>query len=251
VHVAAPLDVFAKVSGLDASLQVVGRPASFLAAGPLTPSAALLLYAQLRSTVTPLGWSVLIVDAEEYGGLLTTGLVTAGVTSKTLATDAEHIFRTLEEELVEDARESDSEDPLEAYRAQLSQVELPLPKAAVTSEPYHFLENIEACRVLVLPVPEALAIAAVGFGGFNAAPGSEVNAVLHSYWYERFGAVPVYAGPDYIEFSVARPPASPEALRTLVRQHYIYCPDILEQGGHTLPGLARAHAGERWFFWWD
>ena len=57
---------------------------------------------------------------------------------------------------------------------------------------------------------------------------------------------------DVLEMRVARPPADREGALDLARQHYLYCPDLVDQGTPTLDGLGAALLGSPvWSFWWD
>jgi hypothetical protein len=90
------------------------------------------------------------------------------------------------------------------------------------------------------------------FGGWNACPEPSAHAMVAKYWEQQYGARIAVLTSDTIEFTVDRPPNSPEECAQLARQQYIYCTDIVEQGVGSIPTLAQALRGARvWFFWWD
>lgn len=114
-------------------------------------------------------------------------------------------------------------------------------------------EFIDEVVIALVPVTEAAAIPAVpGFGAFNDCPEPAAHVAIHRYWNERYGAEIVARSEDYIECSIARPPATREAAINLAREHYAYCYDIVEQGTETISTLsAMLLDNPTWFFWWD
>lgn len=89
-------------------------------------------------------------------------------------------------------------------------------------------------------------------GSWNCCPEPFGHALLARYWEGRFGARIAVITSDTVEFTVDHPPTTDEACRQLAREHYIYCPDIVDQGVGSLEALAEALKESRtWYFWWD
>ncbi len=90
------------------------------------------------------------------------------------------------------------------------------------------------------------------FGAFNSCPHADEHAGFLRRWQEQYGAELVALTPDVMEVRATRPPKKrPEALQ-LAREHYLYCRDIVDQGGQTIDNLAAERLnGSAWFFWWD
>jgi hypothetical protein len=248
-------DVLVSAREVDPTFQLAGDAPRFIASRALSPRAALDLRERLHSRIIKQGWTVLIVDDDAYSFLLQAGLrMPDDIDASAASSESERIFRELEERLVEsidDPDEPSGNAVVDRYRVQLEEIQAVPSAEEETTGGFHFLENADAVLVLLLPVPEQLAFAAVGFGGFSEAPDEEVNRVIHAYWHARYGAVPIYAGADYLEFAVARPPTTVESVRRLTWEQYVYCSDIVEQGTQSLPALASELRKHRWFFWWD
>jgi len=94
--------------------------------------------------------------------------------------------------------------------------------------------------------------AALGWwGGTNyALSGADFSAVLQS-WEDRFGTVLVSIGFDTMTVQVGRRPESEQQLDALLREHYAFCPDNIDQG--MKPDAFRLGLAEwgYWNFWWD
>ncbi|OYO09953.1 hypothetical protein CGZ98_12645 [Enemella evansiae] len=80
--------------------------------------------------------------------------------------------------------------------------------------------------------------------------GEPLSAVLRS-WEDRFGAVLTGLGFDTLAVQVPRRPSSDEQLRRLVGEHYVWCPDIIDQGLPPADYLAQLRTADGWAFWWD
>lgn len=90
------------------------------------------------------------------------------------------------------------------------------------------------------------------FGGWNNCPSPEEHAALFRYWQQHYGAQLVTLAGDTLEMTVTRPPTTRAAALALAQQHYVYCPDTVEQGCETLEALAASLLNAPvWFFWWD
>lgn len=94
--------------------------------------------------------------------------------------------------------------------------------------------------------------ARLAWGGFNECPLPHVHCILHRDWEERFGSEIVSLTDSVVECRVARPPSTREEAYLLAQEHYLYCPDIVDQGTESIVGLAAELLGNPyWFFWWD
>ncbi|HEY9841116.1 MAG TPA: DUF4253 domain-containing protein [Candidatus Obscuribacterales bacterium] len=108
-------------------------------------------------------------------------------------------------------------------------------------------------QLALLPCQKGWQAAAfVGFGGWNDTPEPPSQVAVQKYWYERFGAEPVSMTDSELEMRVARPPKTEKEAMELARQHYSFCPDVVDQGVGSLDILARnlLH-NPYWYFWWD
>ena len=110
----------------------------------------------------------------------------------------------------------------------------------------------DSMRVLVVSAAAHRLPIYLRFGGFNECPTPAQQAVALRAWQDRFGARLVFVGEATLELLVARPPRDLESVRTLAWEHYLFCPDIVDQGTNSVAGLAHELAGSpTWFFWWD
>lgn len=113
--------------------------------------------------------------------------------------------------------------------------------------------GVEAGGLLLVPVARPADVpAALGWwGGTNyAISGADFSAVLRS-WEDRFGTILVSVGFDSMTVQVGRPPATEEQADALLREHYGFCPDNIDQG--MAPDAFRVGLTEwrYWNFWWD
>lgn len=117
----------------------------------------------------------------------------------------------------------------------------------LTGEPY--------AEVFLTVVPAALAWMAPCYliqGGWNECPYPHEHAALFKHWQEKYGATVACWADDVIEMQVTRPPTTREEALKLAREHYLYCPDIVDQGVESVAGLAALLLNGRvWYFWWD
>lgn len=80
--------------------------------------------------------------------------------------------------------------------------------------------------------------------------GADLTAVFAS-WEDRFGAVLVGVTPDMVKVSVARPVRDPEPAAQLAREHYAFCPEVIEGYG-GIEGYAEfLFDQQEWEFWWQ
>ena len=80
--------------------------------------------------------------------------------------------------------------------------------------------------------------------------GADFSAVLRS-WEDRFGTILVSIGFDTMTVQVGRRTESEEQIDALLREHYAFCPDNIDQ--RLRPEVLRLGLPERpyWNFWWD
>lgn len=97
------------------------------------------------------------------------------------------------------------------------------------------------------------ALAALGFGNWNACPPPAEHVAILRYWNQRFGVQLRAMAHDVLELDVANPPASFADAVALAREQYGYAGDIVMQTEHdTIGTLAAALVGSaHWHFWWD
>ncbi len=92
----------------------------------------------------------------------------------------------------------------------------------------------------------------LNLGGWNDCPIPDKHCAVWKTWGERYGAEPVGATEDVVEFLVRRPPETREAAMELAWEQHGYCQDIVSQGTETVSALAATLLdGRTWFFWWD
>lgn len=88
-------------------------------------------------------------------------------------------------------------------------------------------------------------------GGWGNCPKAEHLVSVAKHWYEAFGAVPAVISEDIIEFAVPKPVSDEESL-SLAKEHYAFCPDIVDQNLGTINALADVlRKSTVWFFWWE
>lgn len=107
--------------------------------------------------------------------------------------------------------------------------------------------------LLVVPTTRPADIpAALGWlGGTNYdILGPDISAVLRS-WEDRFGAVLMQLNPDFLTLQVPHPPTDPGEQVQAALEHYLFCPDNIEQGTQTFENYVPAIPALAWAFWWD
>lgn len=91
----------------------------------------------------------------------------------------------------------------------------------------------------------------IPFGNWNECPDTPELMSISKYWFERFQAVPALISADTLNFYVAEPVRSEQALE-LATEQFAICADIVEQGTETISALADSLSQSHvWFFWWD
>jgi len=82
----------------------------------------------------------------------------------------------------------------------------------------------------------------------------DVHMAILKRWYTDYGAELVVSSGATYELQVSNPPTSKEAAMKLAVEHYLYCPDCVEQS--SAPNTIKYRAakllnGRTWYFWWD
>jgi hypothetical protein len=87
-------------------------------------------------------------------------------------------------------------------------------------------------------------------GGWNDMPESAALVAALRAWRQRYGAELVALAYDSMDIRVERTLSSRDEAIELAQEHFLFCPDALNE--MTLRELA-AHLieNDRWFFWWD
>ena len=94
--------------------------------------------------------------------------------------------------------------------------------------------------------------ALIKYGNWNSCPSPAVHVALMRSWNMRFGTELMTLTRDTIEMIVERPPIDRGEAIELAKEHYLYCPDTIEQGFGTIDRLAASLLNGRiWHFWWD
>ncbi len=90
------------------------------------------------------------------------------------------------------------------------------------------------------------------FGGWNSCPAPELHCAQWKQWQLKYGAQIIGISNDVIEAHVSKPPTTQEEALALAWEHYLYCPDVVEQGVESIAKLAEVLINhECWYFWWD
>lgn len=117
----------------------------------------------------------------------------------------------------------------------------------VTQQPLDTLAAVEIECEHSWQIPAHL-----GFGGWNHCPAPAEHCALWQHWQQKYDARIVGVSGDVIEAHVENPPTTREEAIAVAWQHYLYCPDLVEQGEETITNLAAALLDQKvWFFWWD
>lgn len=113
----------------------------------------------------------------------------------------------------------------------------------------------DAFDLLLVKIPTSRpeeAFAYFPIGGINLCPPSAELVALAARWREHFGAVPAVITYDSLEFYVPNPPATIKAAADLAREHYLVCPDLVDQICDDMENLtSNLFKNAQWFFWWD
>ncbi|MBS2001112.1 MAG: DUF4253 domain-containing protein [Candidatus Obscuribacterales bacterium] len=90
------------------------------------------------------------------------------------------------------------------------------------------------------------------YGGWNDCPVPQVHVGFFKRWFKMHDAEIVSIGRATIEMVVERPPSTREEALEIAREHFVYCPDSVDQGAGNVSSLAAELLNGRvWHFWWD
>lgn len=115
------------------------------------------------------------------------------------------------------------------------------------------LETGSAGGLLLVPVARPADVpAALGWmGAANYDMSGDDHAAVLRSWEDRFGAALVGIGFDTLLVQVGQVPQSAEQIDGLLREHYAYCPDNIDQGLDADEFRAGLTEWTHWSFWWD
>jgi len=107
--------------------------------------------------------------------------------------------------------------------------------------------------LILVPAPKSYEIPAyLKWHAFNYCPPTEFHVAILKTWHERFGAVLVGIGNDFLEVIVSNPPKTLDEALQLAEEEYFYCPENINDRLGTLSGrAAELMVDSWWFFWWD
>jgi hypothetical protein len=100
-----------------------------------------------------------------------------------------------------------------------------------------------ACKPWELP-------ATIGLGGWNEAPAPDEQSAMLRHWSQKYGAELVAIGDSgYLEGRTRL--LTPDQIKTLAWEMFLFCEDIVLQSSRTVARLAPGLAGGRFYLWWD
>jgi hypothetical protein len=106
-------------------------------------------------------------------------------------------------------------------------------------------------HIAIIPTSDPTTVPAyLRAGGWNDMPEPAALVAALRVWRQRYGAELVALAYDSMDIRVERTLSSRDEAIELAREHFLFCPDALNE--MTLRELA-AHLIENdwWFFWWD
>lgn len=112
---------------------------------------------------------------------------------------------------------------------------------------------IEKAYLLLIPCRHGYEVPAyLNFGAWNSCPPPEYHVAAMREWNRRYGSELIALGGDVAVLqATSRPVLSGECL-ALAREHFDYCPDVLDLGYDNLSTLAAfLKESDWWHFWWD
>lgn len=152
------------------------------------------------------------------------------------------------------AREKDYEDEIE--ESDFHSIELTdgdKNESLVSMLDYESGELAE-CVMIHLPTDKPWEVPLlVPFGGWNECPDNDEMAAVLKKWYDKYGAVPAAITHDTLELVLPKAVSRDEA-PILAREHFLFCPDRVDQCSQS--GTIGELAGDLsvstvWYFWWD
>lgn len=112
---------------------------------------------------------------------------------------------------------------------------------------------IASAHIVQVPTRHGYEVpACLNWGGWNQNPHPRHHLAALRQWESDYGAELVALTGDVLELRVARRPATRAEALALAREHYAYCPDVLDQcGGELATRAAALMVSDWWYFWWD
>ncbi|HEY9731280.1 MAG TPA: DUF4253 domain-containing protein [Drouetiella sp.] len=90
------------------------------------------------------------------------------------------------------------------------------------------------------------------YGGWNDCPVPQVHVGFFKRWFKMHDAEIISVGRATIEMIVGKPPTTRDQSLDIAREHFVYCPDTVDQGAGNVSSLAAELLNGRvWHFWWD
>jgi hypothetical protein len=90
------------------------------------------------------------------------------------------------------------------------------------------------------------------YGGWNDCPVPQVHVGFSKRWFKMHDAELISVGRATIEMIVGKPPTNRDEALDIAREHFVYCPDTVDQGAGNVSSLAAELLNGRvWHFWWD
>ncbi len=117
-----------------------------------------------------------------------------------------------------------------------------------------FEERMEESYLLALKLPEEKPFEAplwIPMGGYNECPLPVIQSAIFKHFDERIGITPIVVTDSTWVILAKRRPVSFEEALLLAKEHFLFCPYVLEQHdtlGHYADHLLRT---DSWLFWWD
>lgn len=110
----------------------------------------------------------------------------------------------------------------------------------------------EDCISLRLPLSESyLSPLWVPMGGYNECPTPIIQAAIFREWFTQYGAVPILVTESSWVLQVDRTPLNDEEALALAREHFVFCPYVLETGDSLGQYADYLKKQKIWHFWWD
>lgn len=108
-------------------------------------------------------------------------------------------------------------------------------------------------HILLIPTTRSWEVPAfLRWGDWNASPPPALHVAVLKDWHERFGVELVAINQSTLNLRTVRRPADRETALALAHEHYLYCPDVVDQGVGSLSALAALlMSDDWWYFWWD
>ena len=109
-------------------------------------------------------------------------------------------------------------------------------------------EPVSIAKMPVATPCEAIAYLPCGpFEGWEACE----KTALAKHWQQQYGAFPIAAGFDTLQFAVETPPTDPEELEKLCHEMLLFCPELIEEYGFSFGNLKKMISlSHFWFFRW-